>query len=131
MIEAHDGRVALAGRDVHRSLRFYVDVLGFGVEQLFEDPPYATLAHGRLRLSLTQSGSSVPDVDGFRLEAAAGGSSSPAMVVLEVEDARASWGQLAAAGVEARSEPWAPPWGGWRFFLNDPDGYLVEVEQVE
>jgi catechol 2,3-dioxygenase-like lactoylglutathione lyase family enzyme len=25
--------------------------------------------------------------------------------------------------------PYSPPWGGHRFFVRDPDGYLVEVEQ--
>ena len=130
MIEVQAGRVALAVRSVDASLRFYVDVLGFRVEQLFDDPPYATLANGSLRLSLTQAGSSVPDLEGFRLEAGAEHDSSPAMVVLEVRNARASWQQLADAGVTTRSEPWEPPWGGCRFFVSDPDGYLVEVEQV-
>jgi catechol 2,3-dioxygenase-like lactoylglutathione lyase family enzyme len=124
------GRVALAVRDVHASTRFYVDGLGFHVEQLFEDPPYATLSLGALRLSLTQSGSTVPDVQGVRLEVGAEEQSSAAMVVLEVADARAAFRVLADRGVPIRSDPWEPPWGGCRFFLSDPDGYLVEVEQV-
>ena len=124
------GRVALAVRDVHVSTRFYVDGLGFHVEQLFEDPPYATLSLGALRLSLTQSGSTVPDVQGVRLEVGAEEQSSAAMVVLEVADARAAFRILADRGVPIRSDPWEPPWGGCRFFLSDPDGYLVEVEQV-
>ena len=124
------GRVALAVRDVHVSTRFYVDGLGFHVEQLFEDPPYATLSLGALRLSLTQSGSTVPDVQGVRLEVGAEEQSSAAMVVLEVADARAAFRVLADRGVPIRSDPWEPPWGGCRFFLSDPDGYLVEVEQV-
>ena len=28
------------------------------------------------------------------------------------------------------AEPFAPPWGGCRFFCSDPDGYLVEIEEV-
>lgn len=24
--------------------------------------------------------------------------------------------------------PKSPPWGGWRCFAHDPDGYLVEIE---
>jgi Lactoylglutathione lyase and related lyases len=124
------GRVALAVRDVDASIRFYVDGLGFHVEQLFEDPPYATLSLGSLRLSLTQSGSMVPDVAGMRLVAGADDRSSAVMVVLEVADARAAFRQLADRGVHPRSDPWEPPWGGCRFFLSDPDGYLVEVEQL-
>ncbi|MGC8471435.1 MAG: VOC family protein [Acidimicrobiales bacterium] len=130
MTDVEAGRVALAVRDVDVSVRFYVDGLGFQVEQLFEDPPYATLSLGSLRLSLTQSGSMVPDVDGMRLVAGADDRSSAAMVVLEVADARAAFRQLADRGVRPRSDPWEPPWGGCRFFLSDPDGYLVEVEQL-
>lgn len=131
MIDIQAGRVALAVRDVHASMRFYVDALGFSVEQLFERPPYATLALGPLRLSLTQGGSSLPDVEGARLEPGAGERSSAAMVVLEVADARGVFEHLAGNGMHCRSEPWEPPWGGCRFFLSDPDGYLVEVEQVQ
>ena len=120
----------MAVRDVHASLRFYVDELGFQAEQLFEDPPYATLAHGPLRLSLAEAGSTIPDVEGVRLELGAGEKWSAALVVLEVVDARKAWQQLADAGVANRSDPWDPPWGGCRFFVADPDGYLVEVEQL-
>ena len=129
-MDIETGRIALAVSDVHVSVRFYVDELGFHVKQLFEDPPYATLCLGPLRLSLTQSGSAVPDVEGMRLERGAGEQSSAAVVVLEVADARAAFRQLADRGVRTRSAPWEPPWGGCRFFLSDPDGYLVEVEQV-
>ena len=32
-------------------------------------------------------------------------------------------------GAPFLAEPYAPPWGGLRFFVVDPDGYLVEIEQ--
>lgn len=130
MFEVQAGRVALAVRNVSTSVHFYVDTLGFHVEQLFDDPPYATLALGPLRLSLTQAGSTIPELDGVRLDAGASGGSCAAMVVLEVPDACASWKELTRASVVTRSEPWEPPWGGCRFFVSDPDGYLVEVEQA-
>jgi catechol 2,3-dioxygenase-like lactoylglutathione lyase family enzyme len=130
MTEIQAGRVALAVHDVNSSVRFYVDSLGFRVEQLFDDPPYATLALGAMRLSLAQAGSTVPDVDGFQLERGASDASSSAMVILEVADARDAWRQLTEGGVRTRSDPWEPPWGGCRFFVSDPDGYLVEIEQV-
>lgn len=130
MIDIQAGRVALAVRDVHASVRFYTHVLGFGVEQLFEDPPYATLVHGPLRLSLAAAGTSVPDVEGVGLGLGADECSATAMIVLEVADARMAWQKLSEAGVATRSDPWEPPWGGCRFFVSDPDGYLVEVEQV-
>ncbi len=51
------------------------------------------------------------------------------VLVLEVADARSAYDALAAEGVPFLAEPYAPPWGGLRFFVVDPDGYLVEVEQ--
>ena len=53
---------------------------------------------------------------------AAGGPGSPAVVlVLEVADARAAHRALTAEGVPFLAEPYAPPWGGLRFFVVDPD----------
>ena len=51
------------------------------------------------------------------------------VLVLEVEDTDAVHRELAQEGVQFLSEPYAPPWGGSRFFCVDPDGYLVEIEQ--
>ena len=36
---------------------------------------------------------------------------------------------LVAGGVTILAEPFAPPWGGLRFFVVDPDWFLVEIEQ--
>ena len=36
---------------------------------------------------------------------------------------------LVGEGTPLLAEPYAPPWGGLRFFVVDPDGYLVEIEQ--
>ena len=43
------------------------------------------------------------------------------------EDARLLLSE--ARGAEMLAPPYSPPWGGHRFFVRDPDGYLVEVEQ--
>ncbi len=51
------------------------------------------------------------------------------VLVLEVADARSAYDALAAQHVRFLAEPYAPPWGGLRFFVVDPDGYLVEIEQ--
>jgi len=52
------------------------------------------------------------------------------VLVLEVEDARAVHRELTAEGVGFLADPYEPPWGGCRFFCVDPDGYLVEIEQL-
>jgi catechol 2,3-dioxygenase-like lactoylglutathione lyase family enzyme len=54
----------------------------------------------------------------------------PIVLVLEVDDARALHVRFAAEGLPFLAEPWEAPWGGVRFFVVDPDGYLVELEQL-
>jgi predicted enzyme related to lactoylglutathione lyase len=51
------------------------------------------------------------------------------LLVLEVGDCLAVHAELEARGAEMLAPPYSPPWGGHRFFVRDPDGYLVEVEQ--
>ena len=51
------------------------------------------------------------------------------VLVMEVDDAAAVHAALVAEGAPLLAQPYAPPWGGLRFFVLDPDGYLVEIEQ--
>ena len=51
-------------------------------------------------------------------------------LVLEVDDCRGAYESLSAEGVEFLAEPFSPPWGGARCFAVDPDGYLVELEEL-
>jgi len=44
----------LAVADVGRSAGFYAEQLGFAVEAIYDDPPYATLAREGVRLSLAE-----------------------------------------------------------------------------
>jgi catechol 2,3-dioxygenase-like lactoylglutathione lyase family enzyme len=121
--------VILAVRDVERSTRFYVDHLGFVIDALYDDPPYATLSRDGVRLSLAEQGHPAPDRPGITLQVPADPTVLPAIVVLEVADAAAVHAQLVEAGTPMLAEPWSPPWGGLRCFVVDPDGYLVEIEQ--
>jgi len=119
----------LAVADAGRSLAFYRDLLGFEVEALYDEPPYATLARAGMRLSLAEQGHRAPDHD-VVLRAPAARDTVPAMVVLEVADALVAHAALVAAGAEVVAPVFSPPWGGHRFFLRDPDGFLVEVEEL-
>jgi catechol 2,3-dioxygenase-like lactoylglutathione lyase family enzyme len=121
--------IILAVRDVERSTRFYVDHLGFRVDAMYDDPPYATLSRDGVRLSLAEQGHPAPDRPGITLQVPMNPTVLPAIVVLEVADAASVHAQLVAAGTPMLAEPWAPPWGGLRCFAVDPDGYLVEIEQ--
>jgi catechol 2,3-dioxygenase-like lactoylglutathione lyase family enzyme len=119
----------LAVADVRRSVAFYRDALGFEVEALYDDPPYATLALAGTRLSLAEQGHAADDRPGVDLEAPRDPGRANALLVVEVADARAEHERLGSLGVRFLADPYEPPWGGCRFFCVDPDGYLVEIEQ--
>jgi catechol 2,3-dioxygenase-like lactoylglutathione lyase family enzyme len=120
--------VILAVADVDRSVAFY-ERLGFATEATYDDPPYATLAVAGARLSLAEQGHAAEDRPGVALEAPPDRTRQNAVLVLEVEDCMAAYGELRDTGVEFLAEPYSPPWGGHRCFAVDPDGYLVELEQ--
>ena len=119
----------LAVADVDRSVAFYRDALGFEVEALYDDPPYATLALAGTRLSLAEQGHPAHDRPGVDLVAPRDSGRANALLVVEVDDALAEHARLGQLGVRFLAEPYEPPWGGCRFFCVDPDGYLVEIEQ--
>ena len=119
----------LAVCDFERSVAFYRDRIGFEVEALYDDPPYATLTLAGTRLSLAEQGHPAEDRPGVAMAAPADPARANVVLVVEVDDARAEHGRLAAEGVRFLAEPYEPPWGGCRFFCVDPDGYLVEIEQ--
>ena len=118
----------LAVADVQRSLAFYRDLLGFDVEAVYDDPPYATLARAGARLSLAEQGHAAADRPGVEM-AAPDPARLGAIVVLEVADCLGAHRELSAGGVRFLAEPFSPPWGGHRCFAVDPDGHLVELEE--
>ena len=119
----------LAVTDVDRSVAFYRDRIGFEVEALYDDPPYATLTLAGTRLSLAEQGHPADDRPGVAMTAPAHSGRANVVLVVETDDARAEHRRLADEGVRFLAEPYEPPWGGCRFFCVDPDGYLVEIEQ--
>lgn len=119
----------LAVADVDRSVAFYRDLMGFDVDATYDDPPYATLVRAGMRLSLAEQGHPAEDRPGVLMTAPPDPSSAAVVLVLEVADCMAVHADLASAGADMLAPPYSPPWGGHRFFVRDPDGYLVEVEQ--
>jgi len=119
----------LAVADIGRSVAFYRDAIGFEVDALYDDPPYATLELAGARLSLAEQGHAAEDRPGVEMAAPADPARANVALVVEVEDARAEHERLGGLGVRFLAEPYEPPWGGCRFFCVDPDGYLVEIEQ--
>jgi catechol 2,3-dioxygenase-like lactoylglutathione lyase family enzyme len=118
----------LAVADVERSIAFYARHLGFITEATYDDPPYATMIRNGARLSFGEQGHPSEDRPGVDM-VAPDPARLPVVLVLEVTDAAAVHETLVAEGAPMLAEPFAPPWGGLRFFVVDPDGYLVEIEQ--
>jgi catechol 2,3-dioxygenase-like lactoylglutathione lyase family enzyme len=110
----------LAVSDFDRSLAFYRDLLGFSVDALFDDPPYAILSCAGTRVSLAEQGHAAPDHE-VRMTAPTDRGSAQAMLVLEVRDALGVHEALAAEGAEVLAPVFSPSWGGHRFFVRDPD----------
>jgi catechol 2,3-dioxygenase-like lactoylglutathione lyase family enzyme len=119
----------LAVSDFEAALAFYRNRLGLDVDAVYDDPPYATLTAAGVRISLAEHGHPADDRPGVTMAAPEDPSRANVVLVLEVDDARAVYRQLADEGVRFLAEPYEPPWGGCRFFCVDPDGYLVEIEQ--
>jgi len=119
----------LAVSDFERSLAFYRDRLGFEVEALYDDPPYATLAQAGMRLSLAEQGHEAEDRPGVLMKAPVDPAQLAVILVLEVDDCLWAYDSLRAAGVEFLAPPYSPPWGGHRCFALDPDRNLIELEQ--
>ena len=120
----------LAVSDFAASLSFYRERLGLEVVATYDDPPYATLAAAGARLSLAEQGHPAEDRPGVNMVAPQDPSQANVVIVLEVEDAHAVHDTLAADCVRFLAEPYEPPSGGCRFVRVEPDGYLVEIEQL-
>ena len=120
----------LAVADVDRSVAFYRDLMGFDVDAVYDDPPYASLSRAGMRLSLAEQGHAADDRPGVMMVAPADPASAAVVLVLEVDDCMAVHALLTTAGADMLAPPFSPPWGGHRFFLRDPDGYLVEIEEL-
>lgn len=121
--------VVLAVRDVDVSVRFYMNQLGFDIDAVYREPPYASLSRAGMRLSLTEGGHEAVDRPGVSLKTAPNRGRTSSILVLEVPDCMAVFEDLRAQSVRFLAEPYSPPWGGHRCFCLDPDDYLIEIEQ--
>ena len=108
--------------DVERSTAWYRDKFGFDV--LKQEPEIALLRIDSGLVYLFAESAPTEDKPSEHLVPKPGG----IILVLTVEDCREAYDELTELGVEFLTPPKSPPWGGWRCFAADPDGYLVEIE---
>jgi len=107
-------------KDVERSMRFYLDMMGF---KLIEDFRYEGVpVYARLRapggdgtIALHQAGPGVPvGSDGVRL-------------YFEVRDVDGFCRKLQQKGFYIPQAPRMMPWGWRHAYLNDPDGHEISL----
>jgi glyoxylase I family protein len=124
---ASDGRgvVRYQVTDVDRAVSFYVQQLGFAVDQR-SGSAFAMVSRGGLRLLLSGPGSSGsrPMPDGRRQEP--GGWNR---IVLYVDDLASQLRSLQAAGVRFRNAAEVGP-GGTQIQIEDPDGNPIELHEA-
>jgi len=124
VIKATNLGCSLTCKDLEASIRWYRDVIGFGVAQTFEREGKvvaAVIAAGDCRIVLNQDDGALGwdriKGQGFYLQVNVAG---PA----DVDSAAA---RIKAAGGALLSEPEDRPWGARMFQFKDPDGFKVGV----
>jgi catechol 2,3-dioxygenase-like lactoylglutathione lyase family enzyme len=113
--------------DLDRSTAFCRDQLGFEVPE--RHPGVILLASGPMLLYLATHSEPTPDKPGVTLTCINGRDRTSVNLVFRVADCRAAHDELTRRGVTILTAPQQPPWGGWRCFARDPDGYLIEIER--
>ncbi len=118
--ELHGMQPVLAVPDVHRSLAFYRDVLGFHVDLVEGDPP----VHARVVADPSYASPTIH----IRFEPLAPGQAVNPSVALWMHVARdldALFERYRSRGVEVHRAPVDQPWGLRQFIVRDGDGYLL------
>ena len=120
----------LAVADFERPSPSTREHLGFAVDARYDDPSFATLSQG-VRALPRRAGPSVPrPAVASVMIAPADPSRLPVRLVLWVDDVLA----VHRGAGRPRASRWPAsrarrPGAACRFFVRDPDGYLVEFEQ--
>src|SRR5215471_13909966 len=116
----------IVSRDVERSRRFYVDVLG-GEAVLEGEPTIVALANGWITISV--GGGPTPDKPGVALEAPTDLNRVSGFLNIRVADIHAMYEQWRARGATFLTPP-VDRGSEIRCYMRDPDGHLIEVGQL-
>ena len=121
-LKAQSSAVNLTCSDIHKSIKFYTDGLGFEIVHRMEDGgklQYVAMRAGSAEIGLGQ--------DDF-----AKGKDRSKGVGLRIwiatsQDIAALAGRAKAAGLKLDSGPEKLPWGPTAFALTDPDGFKLTI----
>ena len=111
-------RILLRPADLHRSHRFYRDVLGLAISREFGTPASPGVVFFL--------GAGMLEVSGH----ADGAPGRSLMIWLQVRDVQAEHERLAAAGVPVLRPPVTEPWGLIEMWIEDPDGVRIVLVEV-
>jgi catechol 2,3-dioxygenase-like lactoylglutathione lyase family enzyme len=116
----------IVSREVARSRRFYIDVLG-GEAVLEGDLSIVALANGWITIST--GGGPTEDKPNVTLAPPSDLNSVSSVLNLRVADIRSAYKRWKAHGAEFLTPP-IDHGGEIRCYLRDPDGHLIEVGQL-
>jgi catechol 2,3-dioxygenase-like lactoylglutathione lyase family enzyme len=116
----------IVSRDVERSRRFYVDVLG-GEAVLEGEPTIVAVANGWITIST--GGGPTDDKPTVTLEPPSDPDHASAFLNIRVADIRAMYKQWTARGAKFLTPP-IDRGVEIRCYMRDPDGHLIEVGQL-
>ena len=116
----------IVSRNVERSLRFYVDVLG-GEAVLEGEPSIVALANGWITIST--GGGPTDDKPAVTLEAPSNPDRVSGFLNIRVADVRAVYELWRARGATFLTPP-IDRGAEIRCYMRDPDGHLIEVGQL-
>ena len=110
--------------DIDRTLRFYLDVLAFGVvrDERQADPPYLAMRRDDVHLGAV---SRPPIADPQARRPPTG-----VELVLEVDSIDVEHDRISATGWPIIEELTLRPWDLWDFRLLDPDGYYWRITEL-
>lgn len=118
--------VVLIVDDIDRSLAFYTGTLGLTLDH--RSGPFAQLATGRTRVALFERSAMAETLGRDHLPAA--DPQAPGFELgFKVDDVDAAFADLTDSGVQAIVDPTDRSWGQRTAYLQDPDGYLIELAQ--
>ena len=116
----------IVSRDVERSRRFYVDVLG-GEAVLEGELSIVALANGWITISV--GGGPTDDKPTVTLEPPSDPDRASGFLNIRVADIRAIYEQWSARGAKFLTPP-IDRGNEIRCYMRDPDGHLIEVGQL-
>ena len=117
----------LTVRDLSASEAFYARYFGFRVTERIEH--LRRLERPGVSIYLVTESPPTNDKPNVTLTPPHMNTKPPVNLVFRVADVRTTHRALVSRGLAFLAPPQQPPWGGWRCFAQDPDGYLIEIEQ--